>query len=108
MRSSARSHGLRALPRRLNATFQTRSFHVAKARFVTVDDEGTATRSETEIRIGDPDQAFVYIEPRLGDAIRSAVAQQTGLQSTHDLKKLPMVFHHASRHFSHGLLVPRA
>ncbi|KAF6830716.1 hypothetical protein CPLU01_07173 [Colletotrichum plurivorum] len=81
---------------------ETRSFYAAKAQFITVDDKGVTTPFETEIRIGDPGQALIYIEPRLGDAIRSAVAQQVGLANTQDLKKIPMVFRHTSRHFSHG------
>ncbi|KAJ4316485.1 hypothetical protein N0V84_007841 [Fusarium piperis] len=88
---------------RLNISLQqARSFHVARAQFITINEKGIPTPCETEIRIGDPHQAFIYIEPRFGDKIRSTVTQQTGLGNTPDLKKLPMVFHHSSRHFSHG------
>ncbi|KAF6811059.1 hypothetical protein CSOJ01_05983 [Colletotrichum sojae] len=66
----------------------TRSFYAAKAQFITIDDKGVTSPSETEIRIGDLDQAFIYIEPRLGVANRSAVAQQTGIAQ--DLKKIPV------------------
>lgn len=98
-----------ALQRGLTSRFhQARSYHVAKAQFVTISEKGIPTPSETEIRIGDPHQAFIYIEPSLGDTIKSTVMQQTGLGSTQDLKKLPMVFHHTSRHFSHSLFPLRS
>ncbi|KAF6813483.1 hypothetical protein CMUS01_12831 [Colletotrichum musicola] len=101
MRSHASSHALRHAFQRRLTTLQKRSFYAAKAQFITID-KGVKTPSETEIGIGDPEQAFIYIEPRLGDAIRSAVAQQTGI--TQDLKMIPTVFHHTSRHFSHGIV----
>lgn len=93
-----------ALQRRVKAPLQTRSFYPAKAQFVAINEEGTPTSSETEIRIGDEHQAFIYINPSLGDKIKYAVMQQTGVGNTQNLKKLPMVFYHESRHFAHGLL----
>ncbi|KAH7358689.1 hypothetical protein B0T11DRAFT_284981 [Plectosphaerella cucumerina] len=87
-------------PRRLATPLQQkRSFSQAKARFVTINEKGIPASFETEIRVGYSHQASIYIEPKLGDLIRLAVTQQQ-TDPGNDLKKLPMVFHHASRHFS--------
>lgn len=82
-----------------------RGFHQAKAKFTTVDSKGKPTSYATEIRVGDAHEAYVYIEPAVGDAIKSAIAQLSGdVGLTRGaVEQLPLRFHHGSYHFAHGM-----
>ncbi|UNI24945.1 hypothetical protein JDV02_010660 [Purpureocillium takamizusanense] len=87
-----------------------RAFHQAKARFTTIDRKGVPVSYETEIRIGDAHEAYIYIEPDVGDAIRSGIARQLGgFGLTQGATgKLALRFHHGSLHFAHkSLPLPR-
>ncbi|KAI5855545.1 hypothetical protein GGS23DRAFT_444295 [Durotheca rogersii] len=90
------------LMRRVNAQVpHRRPFHCAKAQFITIDDDGLPVASQTEIRIGEPHEAYVYIEPDISNAIRSSITRQTGMGLVQDLKKLSLDFNHKSLYFAH-------
>ncbi|KAI0006445.1 hypothetical protein F4779DRAFT_21058 [Xylariaceae sp. FL0662B] len=94
------------LKRRVNAQIShNRSFHRAKAQFTTINHDGFPVSSETEIRVGEPHEAYVYIDPDIGDAIiKSSLVRQTGMGLTQDLEKLPLDFNHKSHYFAHKAL----
>ncbi|KAL2753227.1 hypothetical protein ACRALDRAFT_2043685 [Sodiomyces alcalophilus JCM 7366] len=90
--------------RAISRNFWCRSFHEAKARFTTIDPKGLPVSYETEIRVGEPHEAFVYVEPEIGNAIKSSIIQQTGMDLTRDLERLPLEFNHKSYHFTYKTL----
>ncbi|KAK1994355.1 hypothetical protein LX36DRAFT_660654 [Colletotrichum falcatum] len=86
---------------------QKRPFHRATAQFITIDSDGHPVSGKTEIRVGQPNESYVYLEPNIGNAIKSSVLRQISIGLTHN-KKLPLKFNHKSRHLSHGdLPVPQ-
>ncbi|ROT36756.1 hypothetical protein SODALDRAFT_334952, partial [Sodiomyces alkalinus F11] len=84
-----------------------RSFHQAKARFTTIDPRGLPVSYETDIKVGEPHEAYVYVDPEIGNAIKSSAMQQNRIGVTQDLEKLPLDFNHKSRHFTYSTYVPR-
>ena len=90
-----------ALQKKRTPLHQARSFHKAKAQFISISDKGIPTSSETEIRVGDPHEAFIYLEPELGDIIKLAATQQSGPQN---VKTVRMVFNHKTRGFHRSIV----
>ncbi|OIW27366.1 hypothetical protein CONLIGDRAFT_682423 [Coniochaeta ligniaria NRRL 30616] len=86
-----------------------RAYHRVKARFTTIDPKGSSVSYDTEIRVGEPHEAYVYIEPEIGNAIQSLVMRQMGIAvATQAPEKLPLRFNHTSRHFAYETLpLPR-
>jgi hypothetical protein len=80
-----------------------RSFHQAKARFTTIDEKGVTVSYATEIRIGGPHDAYIYVDPAVGKAIQSSILRQLGTSTTQCQGNLPLVFDHVSRHFVPGM-----
>ncbi|KAF4467976.1 hypothetical protein FALBO_5146 [Fusarium albosuccineum] len=72
------------------------------AKFTTVDPKGVTISYETGIMIGDPTENYVYIEPHIGNAIKSAIIRQLGSGVGSRLGTLPLQFHHDSCHFAHA------
>ncbi|CCT76093.1 uncharacterized protein FFUJ_11606 [Fusarium fujikuroi IMI 58289] len=85
------------------ATLQSwsRSYHSAVARFTTIDRRGMPISCDTGIMIGEPDENFVYVEPEVGNAIRSAIIHQLGSGAFNHSEALPLQFNHDSKHFSY-------
>ena len=77
---------------------------VSQGTVRTVDSKGEPVSYGTEIRVGDAHEAYVYIEPAVGDATKSAIAQLLGGtgMTRGVVEKLPLRFHHGSHHFAHG------
>ncbi|KAB5582978.1 hypothetical protein GE09DRAFT_1049901 [Coniochaeta sp. 2T2.1] len=107
---SATSHAIRYAPtqcilkaRRSGPNAQwRRANHRVTARFTTIDPKDTPVSYESEIEVGDPHEAYVYIEPQVGNAIQSAVMRQMGFAAaTQAPEKLALRFNHVSRHFSY-------
>jgi hypothetical protein len=78
-----------------------RSYHSAIAKFTTIDANGQAIGSETGIMVGGPKEGYIYVEPEVGNAIKSAIIRQLGWDAA-DIKTLPLQFHHDSLHFAHS------
>lgn len=83
-----------------------RSFHSAIARFTTIDPNGIPVSRETEIRVGEPDQSYVYVSPEVGNAIKSAILRQLGSGVACYPDRLPLQFNHNSHHFAHSKCCP--
>ncbi|CAK7270063.1 hypothetical protein SEPCBS119000_003897 [Sporothrix epigloea] len=112
--ATARLHGFRRAHGAATYITRTaqwhRAFHHATARFTTIDSSGAPISNATDIKIGDAHEAYVYIDPSVGDATKSAIAQLLGtLKPKEDaVEKLPLKFYHKSRHFAHeSLPLPR-
>ncbi|KAG4263094.1 hypothetical protein FPRO04_12932 [Fusarium proliferatum] len=88
------------------ATLQSwsRSYHSAVARFTTIDRRGMPISCDTGIMIGELDESFVYVEPEVGNAIRSAIIHQLGSGAFNHSETLPLQFNHDSKHFSYKSL----
>ncbi|PNY23786.1 uncharacterized protein TCAP_06274 [Tolypocladium capitatum] len=87
---------------KLKVPFRTqRAFHSAKADFITIGTNGTLLTRQPDIFIGDPHEAYIIIDINVGLTFRSAIAKQAGLSLTADPNKVPLAFHHDSRHFAH-------
>ncbi|KAI0117767.1 hypothetical protein GGR51DRAFT_500065 [Nemania sp. FL0031] len=85
-----------------------RSFHEAKARVTTLDPKGLPISYETEIRVGEPHEAYIYIDPGVGRAIKSSIIQQIREGLTRNLEKLSLDFNHKSNYFAYkNLPFPR-
>ncbi|KAI1194712.1 hypothetical protein F5X97DRAFT_266756 [Nemania serpens] len=85
-----------------------RSFHGAKARITTLDQRGLPISYETEIRVGEPHQAYIYVDPEVGNAIKSSIIQQIRKGQTQNPDKLSLDFDHKSNDFAYkNLLFPR-
>lgn len=84
-----------------------RSYYAAKAQFTTLNEHGRPVSSDIDIRIGDPDEAYVYVDPGVGKAIKSLIVRQGGTEpeTRRELKTLPLSFDHKSRHFFHSSFV---
>lgn len=80
----------------------SRSFHQAKAHFTTMNHNGFPVSCETEIRVGESHEAYIYVEPDIGNAIISSITRQTGMGLTRDRKKLSLYFDHRSHYFAHS------
>ncbi|KPM46105.1 hypothetical protein AK830_g424 [Neonectria ditissima] len=99
-----RFHALKSIPlsrARIGYNASFRSYHGAIAKFTTIDPHGKPTSYETGIMVGEPNESYVYVEPEVGNAIRSAVIRQLGSGATDQLQTLPLQFNHNSRHFAH-------
>lgn len=57
---------------------------------------------DTGIMIGEPDENFVYVEPEVGNAIRSAIIHQLGSGAFNHSETLPLQFNHDSKHFAYS------
>lgn len=79
-----------------------RSFYSAIAKFTTIDPKGAPISYETGIMVGEPNESYVYIEPEVGNAIRSAIMRQLGSGVTGHPETLPLQFYHDSRHLAHS------
>lgn len=95
----SRSRLSRRNVRLVNSWF--RPYHAAIAKFTTIDASGEAVCSETGIMVGGPKASYIYVEPEVGNAIKSAIIRQLGWGAT-DIKTLPLQFHHDSLHFAHS------
>jgi hypothetical protein len=80
----------------------SRLYHSAVAKFTTVDPKGMPISRDTGIMIGGPDENFIYIEPEVGNAIRSAVVHQLGSDVLSDPKTLSLQFNHKSKNFTYS------
>ncbi|KAJ3549229.1 hypothetical protein NM208_g614 [Fusarium decemcellulare] len=99
---------LRLSKHKINLNLHFRPYHSAVARFTAIDPNGVPSSKETGIMIGDPTENYVYIEPDIGNTIKSAVIRQLGSGVVSGLGTLPLQFHHDSRHFAHpSLPLPR-
>ncbi|KAI5457666.1 hypothetical protein BGZ63DRAFT_416786 [Mariannaea sp. PMI_226] len=78
-----------------------RSYHSVIAKFTTIDPKGIPVSYETGIMIGEPNESYIYIEPEVGDAVRSGIIRQLGSGVIGNLKTLPLQFYHDSRYFAH-------
>lgn len=58
--------------------------------------------SETEIRVGERHEAYIYVKPDIGNAVRSSITQQLGMGLAQDVKKISLDFNHRSRYFAHS------
>ncbi|KAL1854906.1 hypothetical protein VTK73DRAFT_8637 [Phialemonium thermophilum] len=87
--------------------FGCRHYRPDKAQVTVIHAEGMPLSYETDIRLGEPHEAYVYIEPDVGTEIHSSITRQLGLASTRKPEKLSLVFDHLSRHFRHGTFSPR-
>ncbi|PQK11502.1 hypothetical protein BB8028_0003g01270 [Beauveria bassiana] len=81
--------------------YPTRTFHSAKADFITLNSRGSLTSKQIDIFIGDPGQAFVIFERDVGFAMKSSITQQVGKSLASDLEKVPLTFFHKSKYFAH-------
>lgn len=86
------------------ATIQSwsRPYHSATARFTTIDPRGKPLSCDTGIMIGEPDENFVYVEPEVGNAIRSAIVHQLGSSALNHSETLPLQFNHDTKHFAYS------
>ena len=96
----------RALKHFRLSTGNSRCYHDAIAKFTTFDSNGKPASVETGIKIGYPDESYVYVKPEIGNAIRSAVDLQIGSSGCVTRKAgfetIPLQFNHDSLHFSHA------
>ncbi|KAH7262579.1 hypothetical protein BKA59DRAFT_540156 [Fusarium tricinctum] len=85
------------------ATLQSwsRPYHSATARFTTIDPRGMPLSCDTRIMIGEPDENFIYVEPEVGNAIRSAIVHQLGSSVLTNSGTFSLQFHHDSKHFAY-------
>lgn len=79
-----------------------RSYHNAIAKFTTIDPKGVPVSYKIGIKIGEPNESYVYVEPEVGNAIKSAIIRQLGSDRSDYRETLPLQFNHNSRHFSHS------
>ncbi|KAH8729180.1 hypothetical protein BGZ61DRAFT_345716 [Ilyonectria robusta] len=85
-----------------------RSYHNAIAKFTTIDPKGVPVSYKIGIKIGEPNESYVYVEPEVGNAIKSAIIRQLGSDRSDYRETLPLQFNHNSRHFSHkSVSLPR-
>ncbi|KAI0859174.1 hypothetical protein F4860DRAFT_483330 [Xylaria cubensis] len=92
-------YGFRRRPVGLNSW--CRRFHPAKAQVTTLDRKGLPVSYETEIRIGEPHEAYIYVEPEVANSIKSSIMQQGGISLTQNLEKLSLDFNHKSNYFAY-------
>lgn len=78
------------------------SYHNATAKFTNIDPKGTPISSETGIMVGEPNESYIYIEPEVGNAIRSSIIGQLGSGVVGHSETLSLQFHHDSCHFAHS------
>lgn len=90
------------LSKGVGPNFRFRRYHSAIAKFTTIDSKGTSVSCDTGIMVGEPGESYVYIEPEVGKAIKSAVTHQLGSVVAGHPKTLPLQFYHGSNHFAHG------
>ncbi|KAH8707339.1 hypothetical protein HC256_010614 [Beauveria bassiana] len=81
--------------------YPTRTFHSAKADFITLNSRGSLTSKQIDIFIGDPGQAFIIFNRDIGFAMKSSITQQAGISLSSDLEKVPLTFFQKSRYFAH-------
>ncbi|KAL2670645.1 hypothetical protein Neosp_014433 [[Neocosmospora] mangrovei] len=81
--------------------YQHRSFHERKADLVTLGANGSLETRKLDVITGDPHEAYVIVDRNVGFAMRSAIVKQTESSLTTNAEKIPLVFHHHSRHFAH-------
>ena len=96
--------------------YHCRLYHSATARVTTVNPNGSLFTRDTEVKIGDSGEAYVYVTPEICDAIRSAVSNSEHAESSASVvsvvsgpSELPtnrLEFHHQRRHFTHSTAVP--
>ncbi|KAF4473190.1 hypothetical protein FAGAP_13385 [Fusarium agapanthi] len=82
----------------------SRAYHSAVARFTTLDLRGMPVSCDTGIMIGEPDETFIYIEPEVGNAIRSTIVHQLGSGALNHPETLSLQFNHKSKHFAYRSL----
>lgn len=90
----------------IKLTPRFRSCHSAIAKFTTIDSKCLAVSHETGIKIGEPDESYMYVEPEVGNAIKSAIIHPLGSGVTGYDKTLPLQYYHDSRHFAHSTYFP--
>ncbi|KAI8713452.1 hypothetical protein NCS52_01289900 [Fusarium sp. LHS14.1] len=81
--------------------YQHRSFHERKADLVTLGATGSLETRKLDVITGDPHEAYVIVDRNAGFAIKSAIIGQTKSSLAKEPEKVPLVFHHESRHFAH-------
>lgn len=81
--------------------YQHRRFHERKADLVTLDTNGSLETRKLDVITGDPHEAYIIVDRNVGFAMRSAIIKQTELSLATNAEKVPLVFHHHSRHFAH-------
>ncbi|RSM09761.1 hypothetical protein CDV31_007501 [Fusarium ambrosium] len=95
---------LRVLYTRMRPVHQCRRFHERKADFVTLDANESLETRKLHVITGDPHEAYVIVDQDVGFAMRSAIVKQTRSSLASDAEKIPLAFHHESRHFAHDLV----
>lgn len=80
----------------------SRSYHNAIAKFTKLDAKGMPVSYDIGILVGEPEDSYVYVEPKVGNAIKSAIVQQLWPDMTIEPETLALQFHHASQHFAHS------
>ncbi|EEU41928.1 uncharacterized protein NECHADRAFT_86004 [Fusarium vanettenii 77-13-4] len=81
--------------------YQRRRFHERKADLVTLDANGSLETRKLDVITGDPHEAYVIVDRNVGFAMRSAIMKQTESSLATNAERVPLVFHHHSRHFAH-------
>ncbi|RDL37113.1 uncharacterized protein BP5553_04546 [Venustampulla echinocandica] len=85
-----------------------RAIHTATAKFITISPQGAPATREVEVYLGDPEEAFVLLDPEICQAFKRGTMLQGGCSMAHDQYLYPLKFHHDTRHFSHeSSLYPR-
>ncbi|TQV90513.1 hypothetical protein IF1G_10836 [Cordyceps javanica] len=87
--------------RSAGAFYPTRTFHSAKADFITLNSRGSLISKQIDIFIGDPGQAFIIFNRDIGFAMKSSITQQAGISLSSDLEKVALTFFHESKYFAY-------
>ena len=93
----------RVIARALSRSRSYRYLHSATGKFTTINPKGTPTTREIELWVGDPGDSFVMFRPEIGRAFATGIMMQDGCSVAGDPDLYPLVFHHATRHFSHSM-----
>lgn len=78
------------------------SYYSATAKFTDIDPKGAPVSYDTGIMVGEPHQSYIYVEPEVGNAIRSSIIRQLGSGVSSSSATLPLQFNHKSRAFAHS------
>jgi len=92
------------IARAFNRSSSYRYLHNATGKFTTISPQGTPTTREIELWVGDPGDSFVMFRPEIGRAFATGIMLQDGCSVAGDPDLYPLIFHHATRHFSHKAL----
>ena len=87
----------------LGPSYSHRAYHEVKATYTSIDASGSLTTRKVDITIGNPHEAYLIMAKDMGFAMKSAICQQIGTSLMGDPEKVPLKFHHTSRHFAHGM-----